>query len=76
MIFFASSTQLVIQLRNSDLQPGIQKKYNSAPTKGDRSITITQATLIAAGFTNASANLSLFVHIAPPSPNAPKFLPG
>ena len=59
--FGASSTQLVIQLRNSDLQPGVQKKYNSAPTNGDRSITITQATLIAAGFTNASANLSLFL---------------
>ena len=59
--FGGSSTETIITLRSEDLQPGLQKKYNAAPTDADRKITITQATLIAAGFTNASADLELFL---------------
>ena len=51
--FGGSSTALTLTLRSDDLFTGVQKKYN-----GDRTITITSATLIAAGFANASQDLT------------------
>ena len=50
--FGGGSSALTLTLRSDDLFTGVQKKYN-----GDRTITITAATLVAAGFTGVTADL-------------------